>query len=183
MTMERASRMVPPERAAELVKAGAVLIDVREPDAHARERIADAVPCPLSSLDRIDLPAGTALLFHCRSGARTTANAARLARKAGARDWYLLEGGLDAWRKNGLSVVVDRRRPIEVQRQVHIAAGAVVFVGSALALLASPWFLVLPLFVGAGLTFAGVTGFCGMARLLMKAPWNRPSPLSGAVRP
>ena len=29
-------------------------------------------------------------------------------------------------------------------------------------------------FVGAGLTFAGVSGFCGMARLLLLAPWNRP---------
>ncbi|HBT4793321.1 TPA: DUF2892 domain-containing protein, partial [Klebsiella quasipneumoniae subsp. similipneumoniae] len=27
--------------------------------------------------------------------------------------------------------------------------------------------------VGAGLTFAGVTGFCGMARLLAIMPWNR----------
>ena len=27
--------------------------------------------------------------------------------------------------------------------------------------------------VGAGLTFAGVTGFCGMARLLATMPWNR----------
>ena len=183
MTMVGPSRMVSPERAADLVKAGAVLIDVREPDEHAREHIAGSAPCPLSSLDHIDLPAGTPLLFHCRSGARTTADAARLAQKAGARDWYLLEGGLDAWRKNSLPVVVDRQRPIEVQRQVHIAAGAMVFIGAALGLLASPWFLVVPLFVGAGLTFAGVTGFCGMARLLMKAPWNRPSILSGAVRP
>jgi hypothetical protein len=30
-----------------------------------------------------------------------------------------------------------------------------------------------PLFVGSGLMVAGVTGFCGMALLLMRAPWNR----------
>ena len=28
-------------------------------------------------------------------------------------------------------------------------------------------------FVGAGLLFAGISGFCGMARLLVLAPWNR----------
>jgi hypothetical protein len=28
-------------------------------------------------------------------------------------------------------------------------------------------------FVGAGLTFAGLSGTCAMARLLMLAPWNR----------
>jgi hypothetical protein len=27
--------------------------------------------------------------------------------------------------------------------------------------------------VGAGLTFAGISGFCGMARLLAVMPWNR----------
>jgi hypothetical protein len=42
-----------------------------------------------------------------------------------------------------------------------------------LGLLVSPWFFVVPAFVGAGLITAGVTGFCGMARMLMRAPWNR----------
>ncbi|PZP63873.1 MAG: hypothetical protein DI604_27565, partial [Delftia acidovorans] len=28
-------------------------------------------------------------------------------------------------------------------------------------------------FVGCGLIVAGATGFCGLARMLMKAPWNR----------
>ncbi|WP_245586965.1 YgaP-like transmembrane domain [Pelistega indica] len=28
-------------------------------------------------------------------------------------------------------------------------------------------------FVGAGLLFAGITGFCGLARLLQGMPWNR----------
>lgn len=28
-------------------------------------------------------------------------------------------------------------------------------------------------FVGAGLMFAGISGFCGLARLLVRMPWNR----------
>ena len=36
-----------------------------------------------------------------------------------------------------------------------------------------PGFYVLSGFVGAGLTLAGITGFCGMARLLAHMPWNR----------
>jgi hypothetical protein len=28
-------------------------------------------------------------------------------------------------------------------------------------------------FVGAGLTYAGISGFCGMARLLAAMPWNQ----------
>ena len=42
-----------------------------------------------------------------------------------------------------------------------------------LGLSVSPWFLALPAIVGAGLTLAGITGFCGMTRVLMRAPWNR----------
>ena len=72
-----------------------------------------------------------------------------------------------------MPVVTDRRQPIELQRQVQIGAGTLAFVGTVLGLLVSPWFLVVPLFVGAGLIMAGVTGFCGMARLLMRAPWNK----------
>lgn len=35
-----------------------------------------------------------------------------------------------------------------------------------------PAFLAVPLFVGGGLVFAGLTGFCGLGELLKKLPWN-----------
>ena len=37
---------------------------------------------------------------------------------------YILEGGLDAWKSAGLPVVKDASQPLELQRQVQIAAGA-----------------------------------------------------------
>ena len=58
-------------------------------------------------------------------------------------------------------------------RQVQIVAGSLVVIGVLLGLLVAPGWFGFAAFVGAGLTFAGVTGFCGMARLLMLAPWNR----------
>jgi hypothetical protein len=39
--------------------------------------------------------------------------------------------------------------------------------------LVAPAWILLSWFVGAGLVFAGVSGFCGMARLLALMPWNR----------
>jgi hypothetical protein len=54
-----------------------------------------------------------------------------------------------------------------------IVAGSVVLLGTLLGVTLSPWLLLIPAFVGAGLTFAGATGFCGMALLLQRAPWNR----------
>jgi len=102
---------------------------------------------------------------------RTAAHAPRLA-GAAAGDCYILEGGIDAWRKAGLATVTERR-PIEVMRQVQITAGSLVLIGVVLGLLVAPAFLGLSAFVGAGLVFAGASGWCGMARLLALMPWNR----------
>lgn len=158
-----------------LLDQGAILVDIREADEHAREKISGARHLPLSRLDEADLAvhAGKPVLFHCKSGARTLANSPRLAGKLGAGcEAYIVDGGLDAWKKAGLPVVADRRQPLELQRQVQIGAGSMAFFGTLLGLLVSPWFFVVPLFVGAGLMTAGITGFCGMARLLVHMPWN-----------
>jgi hypothetical protein len=48
-----------------------------------------------------------------------------------------------------------------------------VLTGVVLGLFVSPGFFGLSAFVGAGLTFAGATGWCGMAKLLAVMPWNR----------
>lgn len=168
---------VTPREAQQLIESGAaVLVDIRELDEHRRERIPGARHVPLSRLEEADLAAasGRVVIFHCRSGARTKGNGARLAVKAGENcEAFVVEGGLEAWRKAGLPVAVDRRQPIELQRQVQIGAGGMALGGTVLGLAFSPWFLAIPLFVGAGLLFAGVTGFCGMAHLLARAPWNR----------
>jgi len=167
---------ISPQEAKRLVAEGAILIDIRESDEHARSHIPGAYHLAMSRYEPSLLAAssGKTLIFHCRSGARTQANAARLGAGAGATcQAYILEGGLDAWKAAGLPVVIDRRQPLELQRQVQIGAGSLAFFGTLLGLLLSPWFFAIPLFVGAGLMTAGITGFCGMARLLVHAPWNR----------
>jgi rhodanese-related sulfurtransferase len=167
---------VTPARAKRLIEEGAILVDIREADEHARERVPGARHLPLSRLDEADIAVhqGRPVIFHCRSGARTLSNAGRLAdRFGGDCEAYAVEGGLDAWRKAGLPVVTDRRAPLELQRQVQIGAGSLAFLGTLLGLTVSPWFFAVPLFVGGGLMVAGVTGFCGMAVLLTRAPWNR----------
>lgn len=168
-------RTITPVEAARMLREGAALVDIREPDEHRRERIPGARNLPLSRLEAMELavPAGQPVLFHCRSGARTGANSQRLAGKAGPCEAYVVEGGLDAWKAAGLPVAEDRRRPIELMRQVQIAAGSLVLLGLVLAALVSPWFLALSGFVGAGLVFAGLTGTCAMGALLGRMPWNR----------
>jgi len=163
-----------PEAARQLIAQGAVLVDIRAADEHAREHIAQARHVPLDRLaqgaERVE--GAPAVIFHCRSGNRTRMNE-RLLAGCAACDAYVLEGGLDAWKRAGMPVVLDARQPLELQRQVQIAAGSMALAGTVLGATASPWFYLLPGFIGAGLVFAGVTGFCGLARVLMRMPWNR----------
>ena len=169
---------ISPARAAELMRKGAVLIDIREADEHARERIPGARHHALSRIDA-ESPARAGddvLVFHCRSGARTKGSAARLFAASKTCDTYILEDGLDAWKKARLPVTLDRSQPIDIIRQVQIVAGSLVLLGVVLGALVAPGFYALSGFVGAGLIFAGSTGFCGMAHVVTRMPWNQRTP-------
>jgi rhodanese-related sulfurtransferase len=164
----------PAEVAERIAQKRAVLVDIREPDEFRRRHVPGALSRPLSAFEtaHLTIASGREVVFTCRSGMRTAAACERLA-KAVDSPALVLEGGVDAWAAAGLPIDEDKRQPIEIQRQVMIAAGSLVLAGVALGLLAHPAFLGIAAFVGAGLTFAGVTGFCGMAKLLALAPWNR----------
>lgn len=168
---------ISPARAAELMRQGAVLIDIREADEHARERIPGARHHALSRIDATTpvRPGDEVLVFHCRSGARTKGNAARLAAASPTCETYILDGGIDAWKKAGLPVTLDASQPIDMMRQVQIGAGGMALLGIVLGASVSPAFYALSAFVGAGLVFAGVTGNCPMARVLALMPWNKRS--------
>ncbi len=172
--------MLKPISAADLKRkldAGeAILIDVRETDEHAREHIIGARLAPLSAIDAHDFDRDhdKVAVFHCRSGMRTQTNAARLL-ACGFRDAYCLEGGIEAWKAAGLPTHANKQAPLEIMRQVQIAAGVLILAGVLLGWFVNPAFYALSAFVGAGLTFAGVTGWCGMALLLKTMPWNRVS--------
>lgn len=163
---------ISPQEAHRLIDAGASLIDIRAPDEHDRERIAGALNIPLAKVAP-ETTEGDLLIFHCRSGMRTSLASDQLASAANGRDCYILEGGIEGWRGAGFPTAKTTGAPIEMQRQVMIAAGALVLVGTLMSLLVARGFMALPLFVGAGLMVAGITGLCGMARLLEFAPWNR----------
>ena len=76
--------------------------------------------------------------------------------------------------RRGLPVATDPSEPLELQRQVQIGAGSLTLPGvllglSRLAFRSTPS---RPSSAPGSIT-AGVTGFCGMAPLLMRAPWNK----------
>lgn len=173
---------VPAELVADwLASADTVLIDVRDDFEHAEESIDGATNVPLSALDpdaiRSQHP-GRRIVLHCKAGGRARDAAGRF---CGNTDpVFCLEGGIDAWKAAGLDVKRSATGPkLPVMRQVQIAAGSLVVLGVGLGLAVSLWFLVIAGFVGCGLVFAGLTGWCGMARLLARMPWNRrPRPIA-----
>ncbi|MBX7249064.1 MAG: rhodanese family protein [Caulobacteraceae bacterium] len=164
----------PAEIAARLRDGSAVLVDIREPDEFAREHVKGAIAAPLSVFEtsHLKLEPDRDVIFMCRTGHRTAVNCSRLSARIEGPAW-VMEGGLEAWKAAGLATVADAKAPLEIMRQVQIGAGSLVLAGIALGALVHPYWYALAAFVGAGLTVAGATGFCGMAKLLALAPWNR----------
>ncbi|MBS4430377.1 DUF2892 domain-containing protein [Pectobacterium punjabense] len=168
---------ISPIQARKLLDEGAILIDIRQPEEYAREHIAQARLHPLNSSTGDVLPdndrEGRVVIFHCLSGMRSEQNAEILMQSVFPATAFLLNGGMTAWKKAGFPTEINDKQPIELMRQVQIAAGVLILSGVLLGYSVNSAFFLLSGFVGAGLLFAGVTGFCGMAKLLMKMPWNR----------
>lgn len=80
----------------------------------------------------------------------------------------VVEGGHAA-----LAIASGSTPNMSIERQVRIAAGALVLVGAIGSAVWHPALIFLSAFVGAGLMFAGITDWCGMGLLMMKMPWNR----------
>ena len=108
----------------------------------------------------------------CKGGIRAR-KAAEILRQAGLDRVTVVDGGLDACIACGADVARAQSNAIPLERQVRMAAGAVVLLGFLLGVFVNPLFYALTGFVGAALIFSGLTGWCGMACLLIKAPWNR----------
>ena len=153
------------------------LIDVRTP---VEYREVHAGPARLVSLDRLDprevMEARTAtkddpLYLICRSGSRGR-QACEQFLAAGYHNVVNVEGGTLEWERAGLPVVRGKKT-VSLERQVRIAAGSLVVLGTGLGTLVHPGFLALSALVGAGLVIAGITDTCGMGMLLARMPWNR----------
>lgn len=155
-------------------KSNSLFLDVRTPAEYEEMHIEGAVLHPLNDLNvakvRELMQGRSSCVVVCRSGGRARQATEKLM-AAGVSGVAVLEGGMTAWNGAGLPVVRGRKT-ISLERQVRIAAGALVFVGAALGYFVSPVFIAIPAFVGAGLMFAGITDTCGMAMMLAKMPWN-----------
>lgn len=152
------------------------LIDVRTPVEFREVHALFARNLPLDQLNAGKLAqerneTQDPLYVICKSGNRGKQACEKLV-DAGYTNVFNVEGGTTAWEQAGLPVSRGQKA-ISLERQVRIAAGSLVFVGSALAVFVHPYWIGLPAFVGAGLVFAGITDTCGMGMLIARMPWNQ----------
>ncbi len=154
------------------------LLDVRTPREFAQAHVAAAVPAPLEDFDperlarQFCVSSDAPMYVLCQSGSRARRAIARL-EQAGVSPCVLVEGGTQGWIQAGLPVERQAISGISLERQVRIAAGFLVLLGTVLGFFWHPAFLGLSAFVGAGLVFAGITDICGMGMMLARMPWNR----------
>lgn len=151
-----------------------LLIDVREPAEHRNECIDGACLIPLGEISFDKLPSTKRpIVIHYRSAKRSADACAKLLETNPSLDVAFLEGGIVAWSKAGFNVKKSGSNVLPLDRQTQIAVGFIAFSGTIFGILINPGFYIMPGFIGAGLMFAGLTGWCGMAKLLAKMPWNR----------
>lgn len=154
------------------------LIDVRMPTEYREVHASDAKNFPLDALDPKAIAearngrSGEPLYVICKTGNRSS-KAVQKFLDAGIDNVVNVDGGTTAWGEAGLPVVRGKKA-ISLERQVRIAAGSIALIGSVAAMVTgNVYFAGIPAFIGAGLTFAGITDTCGMGMMLSRMPWNQ----------
>lgn len=156
-----------------------ILVDVRTPAEFGEVHVDVARNIPLDRLDPKEIAslAGSGpIYFVCKSGGRSQKACEKML-AAGIQNVVSVEGGTAACEAAGVPVVRGRE-VMSLERQVRIAAGALVAVGAGLAAFGPDptWQRIgagLAGFVGCGLVFAGITDTCGMGMLIARMPWNQ----------
>jgi rhodanese-related sulfurtransferase len=167
---------ITPAELMERKSAGPVnLIDVRTPVEFQEMHVSFANLVPLDTLTPSTIGEkfmGTDPVYVvCRSGSRGR-KACEALLASGRTNVFNIQGGTLACAQAGLPIT-HGKKIMSLERQVRIAAGFLVALGSLLGFFVDPRWCLLSGFVGCGLMFAGVTDTCGMGMMLAKMPWNR----------
>ena len=103
-----AKPIVPFQLAKMQTERGAVVVDVESATKYKEGHISDALNLPFDTLrdnlGRLNKHKQKPLIIACRNGA-LSARAAAVLRKHEFKELYILDGGLNAWRKENLPLV------------------------------------------------------------------------------
>jgi rhodanese-related sulfurtransferase len=155
-----------------LDQGSTMLVDVREPAEYRAQHIAQAHLIPLGKIDAAQMPINGQIVVHCLKGGRGVSACEKLIRQNPKLEIYNLVGGIDAWAAAGLPVRAGGYF-LPLDRQVQLTIGVILLGASSVAFFVSPLFAIITGALGFGLAIAGATGFCGLARVMAHAPWNK----------
>lgn len=161
--------------AKQLHETKTLFIDVREPAEFNSKHIPTSALMPLGKITVEDLnsPETENIVIYCQKGMRGNKACEKLLKQNSKLKLHNLEGGIEAWEAANFEVTKGTSNVLPLDRQVQITIGSLVLCFSLLAHFYSANFNFAAAFIGAGFLLAGITGFCGLARLLAMAPWNR----------
>ena len=152
-------------------KDNSICIDVRTPKEFRSMAVEGFENIPLNKLDSNKVNNYKNVFIICASGNRSVTAAKRLT-ESGLKDVYSISGGVTSWKRQGNPVIGSGKSVISIMRQVQIIVGIGVLSGIVGSFYSDPAWIGLSAFFGAGMLFSGLTGFCGMAIVLEKLPWN-----------
>jgi len=156
------------------------LIDVRTPIEFRALHVTIARNVPLDRLDPSALRtaggvSSDPLYVVCRSGGRSRQACEKLL-AAGVTNVVNVEGGTMACASAG-APVIRGKNAIPLNCQVQIITGVTVVAGTIAAIATGNlYWLSLPMVMGAGLVFSGLTNTCAMGTMLARMPWNQVKP-------
>ena len=173
------STFSPRALAGRLAEGTVRVIDVRSANEFRNERIQDSENIPLETLDKVSQTRlktsanGMPLCIVCQTGIRADKAAKKLG-GTGFENIFLLTGGIDNWVHEKLPVEGKGGKSIPLDGQVRVTIGLLITASAVGCYFTQDWrWLSVPAFFGAGLIFSGLTGFCGLVRILALMPWNR----------
>ncbi len=150
------------------------IIDVRSVGEYRAGHIPGSIHIPYEEIQsRLeDVTGDRPAVLVCQSGTR--ANIACDLIIQSRSNATVLMGGFAEWCKAKYPVVVAQISNWSLERQVRFTAGLIILIGLILGTWVNPWLYMISAFIGVGLTFSGITNFCGMGVLMSKMPWNQP---------
>lgn len=165
---------------------GVEVVDVRTPAEYETCHVIGARLAPLDRLEPKQLVAARSgtpnspLYLICKGGTRS-AKACEKFIAQGFDHVVNVTGGTEAWMAAGLPVEKKGRNVLPLDRQIQTTAGLICLTGVVMGTFLNPWWYLLCAMVGLGMTMAGLTGFCPMAILIARMPWNQASKSAGAT--
>lgn len=155
----------------------AVLIDVRDKEEYDSECIEFAKSLPLNKITIEDAKKpenkNKKVVIQCQFGSRAIMACEKIKSYGADFDIWYLDGGIDSWKKEGFPMKESENKIFPLNQQVQIATGIIIVTGIFLTHFVNYIWILFPLFVGLGLINAGVSGWCGLGKLMLKMPWNK----------